>query len=68
VPTYPICATKFSLNWCCTLKFHSRMRGIMRFGPVVFTGPLMLRASPTGRVVGNPVEINCPADGTTPEL
>ena len=29
----------------------------MRFGPVVFTGPLMLMASPTGSVVGNPVEI-----------
>ena len=28
------------------------MRGIVRFGPVVFTGPLMLTASPTGRVAG----------------
>ena len=41
------------------------MRGIVRFGPVVFTGPLMLMASPTGSVTGKPVEISCPAAETS---
>ena len=39
------------------------MRGIVRFGPVVFTGPLILIASPTGSVAGNPVEISCAVRG-----
>jgi len=49
-------------------QVHSMMRGMMRFGPVVFTGPLMLTASPTGRVVGKPVEISWPLEGNAPEL